>query len=72
VDGGEGERGGKTGADGALRRATPEFLFESGADFAMVCVGAELHAGDFRARLLKIGRRFEMDGALDVMLLKAV
>jgi hypothetical protein len=35
----------------------------------LVCVGAGLDAGDFRARLLKIGRRIEMDGTL--MVLKA-
>jgi hypothetical protein len=52
------------------RLEAQEFLFESDADFEMVCSGAGLDAGDFRARLLKIGRRIEMDGPL-MLLLKA-
>ena len=51
------------------RREAQEFLFESDADFEMLCAGAGLDAGDFRAQLLKIGRRIQMDGPL--MLLKA-
>ena len=51
------------------RREAQEFLFESYVDFEMVCVGAGLDAGDFRTRLLKIGRRIETDGPR--MLLKA-
>jgi hypothetical protein len=38
-------------------------------DFQIVCAGAGLDAGDFRTRLLKIGRHIEMDGPL--MMLKA-
>jgi hypothetical protein len=53
-------RGGTLGA----RREAQEFLFESDADFEMVCAGVGLNAGDFRARLLKIGRRIEMKGPL--------
>jgi hypothetical protein len=43
------------------RREAQEFLFESDVDFEMVCSGAGLDAGDFRTRLLKIGRRIETD-----------
>jgi hypothetical protein len=46
------------------RREAQEFLFERDADFDMVCSGAGLNSSDFRARLLKIGRRIEMEGAL--------
>ena len=53
-----------------VRREAEEFLFESDADFEMVCAGAGLDAGDFRARLLKIGSRIEIDGPL-MLLLKA-
>jgi hypothetical protein len=51
------------------RREAQEFLFESEVDFEMVCAGAGLDAGDFRARLLKFSRRIGMDGPL--MLLRA-
>jgi hypothetical protein len=51
------------------RREAQEFLFEFDVDFEMVCAGAGLDAGDFRTRLLKIGRRIEMDGP--PMMLKA-
>ena len=61
----EGWRGGTLRA----RREAPEFLFESDVDFDMVCAGAGLDAGDFRTRLLKIGRHIETDGPL--MMLKA-
>ena len=54
----------------------PELFFqrtsshlESRIDSSYLRDGAELDAGDFRACLLKIGRRIEMDGPL--MLLKA-
>jgi hypothetical protein len=48
------------------RREAQQFLFESPADFEMVCSGAGLNAEDFRRRLLKIGRRIEMEGALQL------
>jgi hypothetical protein len=48
------------------RREAQEFLFDSDADFEMVCAGAGLNAEDFRRRLLKIGRRIEMEGALQL------
>jgi hypothetical protein len=48
------------------RAEAQEFLFESGADFEMLCAGAGPDAGDFRARLLKIGRRREMEGPLSL------
>jgi hypothetical protein len=51
------------------RREAREFLFESDVDFEIVCADAGLDAGDFRTRLLKIGRHIEMDGPL--MMLKA-
>ena len=51
------------------RREAQAFLFESDVDFQMVCAGAGRDAGDFRTRLLKIGRRIEMVGTL--MLLEA-
>lgn len=46
------------------RREAQEFLFDSEADFEMVCAGAGLNAEDFRRRLLKVGRLIEMEGAL--------
>jgi len=42
------------------RREAQEFLFDSKEDFAMVCTAAGLDSGDFRVRLLKIGRCVEM------------
>ncbi|MFZ3216342.1 MAG: hypothetical protein WA192_09820 [Candidatus Acidiferrales bacterium] len=41
------------------RREAQEFLFENDRDFEMVCSAAGLDSSDFRARLLKIGRRAE-------------
>jgi hypothetical protein len=48
--------------NGTLRakREAQEFLFDSKADFEMVCTTAGLDSGDFRVRWLKIGRRVEM------------
>jgi hypothetical protein len=48
--------------DGTLRarREAQKFLFESNADFEMVCAGAGLDVGYFQKRLLKIGARVEM------------
>jgi hypothetical protein len=48
--------------NGTLRakREAQEFLFDSKEDFEMVCTAAGLDSGDFRVRLLKIGRRVEM------------
>jgi len=47
--------------NGTLRakREAQEFLFDSGEDFEMVCTAAGLDSGDFRVRLLKIGRLVE-------------
>jgi hypothetical protein len=39
------------------RREAEQFLFEEKSDFNQVCSAAGLEASDFRARLLKIGRR---------------
>jgi hypothetical protein len=48
--------------NGTLRakREAQKFLFESAADFEMVCTNAGLNASYFQQRLLKIGRRIEM------------
>jgi len=47
--------------NGTLRaqREAQSFLFDNDEDFAMVCSNAGLDFGDFRPRLLKIGRRVE-------------
>jgi hypothetical protein len=47
--------------NGTLRaqREAQAFLFDSDEDFAMVCNNAGLDFGDFRARLLKFGRRVQ-------------
>lgn len=46
------------------RREAQEFLFDCDADFEMVCAGAGLNVDDFRRRLLKVGHRVDMEGAL--------
>jgi hypothetical protein len=46
------------------RREAQNFLFDSDKDFEMVCSSAGLNWQDFRARLLKIGRKVEMEGVL--------
>jgi hypothetical protein len=46
------------------RREAQTFLFEDHADFENVCSRAGLDAESFRGKLLKIGRRIEMEGAL--------
>jgi hypothetical protein len=48
--------------NGTLRakREAQEFRFDSKEDFDMVCTAAGLDSGDFRVRMLKIGRRVEM------------
>jgi hypothetical protein len=46
------------------RRAAQQFLFENERDFSEVCSGAGLDPQSFRSRLLKIGRRIEMQGPL--------
>jgi hypothetical protein len=48
------------------RREAQTFLFEDHADFENVCSRAGLDAESFRGKLLKIGRRIEMEGALTV------
>jgi hypothetical protein len=44
------------------RREAQKFLFEDEGDFVQVCGLAGLDPGNFRAKLLKIGRRIEMRG----------
>ena len=46
------------------RREAQDFLFNSHADFETVCSGAGLDCSDFRARLLKAGRRIPMETPL--------
>jgi hypothetical protein len=46
------------------RREAQTFLFEDHTDFENVCSRAGLDAESFRGKLLKIGRRIEMEGAL--------
>jgi len=51
---------------GSLRakREAQRFLFEDKGDFHAVCASAGLDADSFRTRLIKIGRRVQMEGAL--------
>ena len=51
---------------GTLRakREAQRFLFEDNVDFHSVCANAGLDGGSFRSKLLKIGRRVQMEGAL--------
>jgi len=49
-----------------VRREAQAFLFEDHADFELICSRAGLDAASFRAKLLKIGRRIEMDGPLNL------
>jgi hypothetical protein len=44
------------------RREAQEFLFDNDKDFELVCSAAGLDWQDFRARLLRIGRKVEMKG----------
>jgi hypothetical protein len=52
--------------NGTLRakRAAQRFLFENDRDFSEVCAGAGLDPESFRSKLLRIGRRVEMEGPL--------
>jgi hypothetical protein len=44
------------------RREAQDFLFNKDQDFELVCSAAGLDWQDFRARLLRIGRKVEMVG----------
>jgi hypothetical protein len=44
------------------RREAQHFLFNNDTDFELVCSAAGLDWQDFRARLLRIGRKVEMEG----------
>jgi len=46
------------------RRAAQHFLFETDDDFNSVCACAGLDPSHLRSKLLKIGRRVEMQGPL--------
>lgn len=46
------------------RRTAQEFLFEDNDDFCRVCAFAGLDPTRFRSKLLRVGRRVEMRGAL--------
>lgn len=46
------------------RRAAQHFLFESDADFNHVCAYAGLDASNLQSKLLKIGKKIEMQGPL--------
>ena len=52
--------------NGTLRakRAAQRFLFEDDRDFTEVCAGAGMDPSSFRSKLMKIGRRVEMEGPL--------
>jgi len=52
--------------NGTLRakRDAQRFLFESEKDFQTVCGNAGLDAAAFRAQLLRIGRKIQMEGTL--------
>jgi hypothetical protein len=47
------------------RRAAQHFLFESDEDFNNACACAGLDPDNLRSKLLKIGRRVEMQGPLE-------
>jgi len=44
------------------RREAQKFLFEDDRDFFQVCASAGLDPALFRSKLLKVGRRIEMQG----------
>ena len=44
------------------RREAQRFLFQDDSDFSRVCASAGLDPSSFRAQLLRIGHRIEMDG----------
>ncbi|HUO35627.1 MAG TPA: hypothetical protein VMU43_11610 [Candidatus Acidoferrum sp.] len=46
------------------RREAQRFLFEDKSDFFSVCANAGLNGEALRTKLLKIGRRVQMEGAL--------
>jgi hypothetical protein len=46
------------------RRAAQHFLFESDSDFNRACACAGLDPVNLRSKLLKVGRRVEMEGPL--------
>ena len=50
------------------RREAQKFLFEDSADFAEVCAAAGIDPSNLRAKLLKVGRRVEMQGPLSTPL----
>lgn len=43
------------------RREAEQFLFEEEKNFQQVCAGAGLDPSDFRTRLLKIGRKSNLE-----------
>lgn len=51
---------------GTLRdkREAQKFLFEDSEDFQQVCAGAGIDPSSFRSKLLRIGRRVDMQGPL--------
>lgn len=44
------------------RREAQRFLFEDHKDFSSVCASAGLDPSSFRAQLLRLGHRIEMNG----------
>lgn len=44
------------------RRAAQKFLFEDHDDFERVCSGAGLDPASLRSKLMRIGRKIEMEG----------
>lgn len=47
------------------RRDAQKFLFDDHADFERACAGAGLEPVSLRSKLLKIGRRIELEGPWD-------
>lgn len=45
------------------RREAQRFLFENDSDYDRVCASAGVDAGGFRSRLLRIGKKIDMQGA---------
>ncbi|MBZ5693958.1 MAG: hypothetical protein LAN36_01225 [Acidobacteriia bacterium] len=44
------------------RREAQRFIFENESDFSRACAGAGLDPTSLRGKLLKIGRKIEMEG----------
>jgi hypothetical protein len=50
------------------RREAQDFLFDNDQDFELVCSAAGLDWQDFRVRLMRVGRKVEMEGPIRLAL----